>query len=159
MIEKVIVMRKSLYILPALLLSVLAGCGANSVVTPTAAPPGLEQSATFTIRENHVMRLAAGTSGEGTLVFRGWEYRFLFADAKIDVAGQRAAEVHGTVFNLENLEDFAGTYHAVKAEFDAGDGLMGVWGRNDKGVVVHLVTKGEDVTVNLEAAGATVTLK
>jgi hypothetical protein len=152
-------MNKSFYILSALLITLLAGCGINSVVKPTAAPPGLEQSATFTVRENHVMRLAAGTSGEGTLVFRGWEHRFVFTDAKIEVAGQSDVEVHGTVFNLQNLEDFEGTYHAVKAEFDSGHGLKGAWGRNEKGVVVHLVTKGEDVTVNLEATGAKVKLK
>ena len=151
-------MKKSRYTIHLMLLSLLVGCTANSVVKPTAAPAGMEQSATFTVREHHVARLAAGTSGDGTLVFRGWEHPFTFSDARIDITDRVGIEIHGTVFNLDKLEDFEGKYHPLKMEFDADEGLTGLWGENDKGVVVHIVTVGHDVTINFEAEGAIVTL-
>jgi len=150
-------MKKVTYLLAALLALVIVGCG-NTMVKPTTAPAGLEQSGTFSIRENQVMRLGAGVSGKGVLVFQGWEHSFSFTGAKIDVAGKDSLEIHGTVFNLETVEDFEGKYKAVKLDIESGDGLEGVWGKNEKGVTVHLIFPGHDVGIDLEATGATVTL-
>ena len=149
-------MKNFVYILPVLLITVLAGC-ASAPSTP--APDGLEQSGTFTVREDHVLRLASGASGKGTLIFLGWEHRFTFTDAKLSVAGKEDVELEGTVYNLETLEDFNGTYKPVKVEFKAGEGLRGLWARNDNGVTFHLRTTHQDVSVNLEAKGATFTLE
>ena len=71
------------------------------------------------------MRLAAGTSGKGTLLLLGWEHRFTFTDAKLSVVGKKDVEIAGTVYNLETVEDFNGTYKPVKIDFKAGEGLRG----------------------------------
>ena len=105
------------------------------------------------------MRLAAGSAGEGTLTFQGWQHPFTFEHAKISVVGKDAVEVEGTVYNLEKIEDFAGTYKPAKADFKAGEGLEGIWGKNDKGVLIRLNLKGQDVQMNLESTGAKVMLK
>jgi hypothetical protein len=150
-------MRELRSTLTIMLLTLLAGCAAP----PSAPTPegSLTPSGTFTIREQHVMRLAAGTSGEGTLILQGWQHPFLFEGAKVEVVGKEDVELEGTVYNLEAIEDFEGTYKPVKAEMEAGVGLVGAWARNEHGVLVHLRFKGLDLEVNLEATGAKVTLK
>ena len=141
-------------ILPALLITLFTGCAA----TPsTPAPDGLEQSGSWVVRENEVMRLAVGNAGKGTLLFQGWQYPFEFSGAQISMTGTKSGDIEGEVYNLETLEDFEGTYHA-RAEFNEAHQVTGFWGHNDKGVVLHLRLQGENVSVDLEAHGATVTL-
>ena len=153
-------MRDLRSILPVLLLALLAGCiTTGSMPTPIPTPDGFTLSGTFTIRENQAMRLAVGTAGEGTLIFQGWQYPFLFENAKLDVAGNEPVEVHGTVFNLQHTRDFEGVYKPIKAEIEAGEGLSGIWVRNKKDVVLYIVLQGMDVAINLEATGGKITLK
>lgn len=143
-------------ILPFLLLALLAGCG-STPSTPT--PEGLTPSGTFTIRENQVLRAAVGHAGEGTLIFQGWEYPFHFENMKVGVVGDDAVELEGTVYNLEQAEDFEGTYTLTKIKIQSDDGSTGVWGKNDKGVVAHIRSKGQELEIDLQATGATFTLK
>ena len=154
-------MRNFRYILSLLLITLLAGCGAAPYATTPTVPPtpdGLERTGSLAIREGDVMRLAAGASGKGTLLFLGWEHGFTFTDAKLSVTGKEGVEIDGTVYNLKTVEDFNGTYTAVKADFKAGEGLHGAWGKNDKGVYIYIDTSDLEVEVNFEATGATVTL-
>lgn len=104
------------------------------------------------------MRLAAGAAGEGTLIFQGWQHSFTFDNAKITVVGGGEGQLNGTVYNLENVEDFEGTYLPTKTHVVAGKGLGGVWAKNAKGVETFLDYTGLDLQVDLEATGATVTL-
>jgi len=149
------------YIVTALLITLLAGCGsAPHAPTPTVppTPDGLERTGSLAIRDGEVMRLVAGTSGHGTLLFLGWEHPFTFTDAKLSVTGKEGVEIAGTVYNLKTVEDFNGTYTPVKADFKAGEGLRGAWGKNEKGVYIYIDTTDLEVEVNFQAKGATVTL-
>ena len=142
------------YILPALLIILVTACAA----TPsTPAPEGLVQTGSWVVREDQVMRLAAGGEGQGTLLFRGWEHAFKFTGARVSVTGTKTGDIEGEVYNLNKLEDFEGSYF-VKAEFNAAHRVTGVWAHNDKGVTLHMRVQGEHMDVNLETQGATVTL-
>ena len=153
-------MRDFRNILAVLLLVLLAGCiSKRSMPTPIPTPDGHTLSGSFTIREHQTMRLAAGTAGEGTLIFHGWEHRFLFENAKLNIVGHEPVEVHGTVFNLQHESDFEGVYKPVKAQIEAGEGLIGVWAKNEKGVVVFIRLHGQDVEINFHATGGKVTFK
>ena len=68
-------------------------------------------------------------------------------------------DLEGRVYNLEKLEDFEGTYQPVKAEIEAGEGLTGLWTKNEKGVLAHVISQGQDVELNLVGKGGKVTLK
>ena len=142
--------------LTVLLFALLTGCSS----TPSSSTPdGLTPSGSFTVRENQLLRVAAGGSGQGTLIFQGWEYPFLFENAKVDVAGDNPVDVTGTVYNLERVEDFEGVYTLTEAETGRGAVISGIWAKNDKGVITHLDTQGQDVKINVEATGVKFTLK
>ena len=148
-------MKNVRYILPALLIILVTACATSK--PPTPAPEGLEQSGSWVVREDQVMRLAAGGEGQGTLLFRGWEHPFKFTGARVSVTGTKTGDIEGEVYNLNKLEDFEGSYF-VKAEFNAAHRVTGVWAHNDKGVTLHMRVQGEHMDVNLETQGATVTL-
>jgi len=93
------------------------------------------------------------------LIFRGWQHTFEVKNMIVGAVGNGSVEIDGEVWNLEKVEDFAGTYHAVKEEFKAGKGLGGVWMENEKGVRVHVLTKGQDLSIQLHSEGSMVTLK
>ena len=153
----VISMKNIQCILPVVLCTLLAAC--DSTATAPTTPGGLQESGTFTIRESQVLEAAVGHAGEGTLIFQGWEYRFLFEDMKVGVPADKRVELRGTVYNLTSVEDFEGRYTITKAEIESGKGLSGVWGKNEKGVVAHLIAEGQDLELDLQAAGAKFTLK
>ena len=154
--KMVIIMRKVQRILPVLLITLLAGC--SSTTAPQApANAGPQPSGTFHVRDDEVMRLAAGAAGEGTLIFQGWQHSFKFENAKVTIVGGGEGQLNGTVYNLENVEDFEGTYLPTKTDLVAGKGL-GVWAKNAKGVELFLDYTGLDLQIDLEATGATVTL-
>jgi len=143
--------------LPLLLLALVVGCG-TTPSTPT--PDGLTESGTVTIRKNEVLLLANGISGEGTLIFQGWQYPFTIERGKIEaVSKQDDLELQGKVYNLQKIEDFAGTYEPSEAEYSAGEGFQGLWAKNEKDVVIRLSLDGQDARIKLESKAAIIALK
>jgi hypothetical protein len=140
----------------ALLLVLVAGCSSTTTEGGAAGP---RPSGTFTVRANQVLRLSTGGSGEGTLIFQGWQYRFQADRMILSGMGGQEVELEGTVYNLEKVEDFEGTYKAVAADMKEGEGLQGLWVENEKGVSVHILSRGQDLTIRLKAEGSIVTLK
>jgi hypothetical protein len=141
----------------ALLLVLVAGCSSTATDegnTDSSAPGHI------TFRENQVLRMGdEGGTGEGTLLFQGWQHSFEIKNMVLGTAGTGTVEIDGEVWNLEKVEDFAGTYHPVEADVKAGKGLRGIWGENEHGVRIHVRTKGQDLTIRLDPAGSVVTLK
>ena len=150
------VMKRFQVVATAMLLVLVAGCGSTTTSggATDALPPG-----TITFRENQVLRMGDGGVGEGTLIFRGWQHAFEVENMIVGGVGRGTVELDGEVWNLEKVEDFAGTYHPVKEDFEAGKGLSGVWMENEKGVRVQVRTVGQDLSVRVDAAGSVVTLK
>jgi hypothetical protein len=140
----------------ALLLVLVAGCSSTATdggATDPKAPGHI------TIREHQVLRMGDGGAGEGTLIFRGWQHTFEIQNMIVGAVGRGAVEIDGEVWNLEKVEDFAGTYHPVEADVIGGKGLSGIWLENEKGVRVHVRTTGQDLSIRLHTDGSTVTLK
>ena len=149
-------MRNFRSLLPVLLLALFAGC---STTPSTPTPDGLTQSGSFTIRENQVLRAAVGHAGEGTLIFQGWQYPFSAENMTVSGVGNNPVDLEGAVYNLEKLEDFEGSYKPMKAEIKTGEGLSGLWTKNEKGVVVHVRSRDQDLEIQLHTTGAKVTFK
>ena len=99
--------------------------------------------------------------GEGVLSFKGRDYPFtfkatgLFRDVDAKIA---AAELSGRVFELKSLEDFNGNYQRVESETAAG-GTAGAAMKNQKGVVVNLVSTVEGRKFALAREGMDIELK
>ena len=147
-------MRNFPSILPVLLLALLAGC---STTPSMPTPEGLTPSGTLTIREQQVLRMTVGGSGEGTLIFQGWQYPFSAEKMAVSGVGNNPVDLEGAVYNLEKLEDFEGSYKPMKAEIKTEEGLSGLWTKNEKGVVVHVYSKGQNLEIKLHTKGAKVT--
>ena len=84
--------------------------------------------------------------GEGVLRYKDQDYPFtfkatgLFRDVDAKIA---AAELSGRVFELKRLEDFSGNYKKVGSEELAGGADTRATMKNQKGVVVNLISAVE----------------
>jgi hypothetical protein len=100
--------------------------------------------------------------GEGVLTYKGRDYSFtfqasgLFRDVDTKMA---AAELSGRVFELKRLEDFSGNYQRVESETAAGGTAAGAAMKNQKGVVVNLVSTVEGRKFVLAREGMDIELK
>ena len=65
-------------------------------------------SATVLIDETQVMWIVGGDIGGGTLDFQGESYKFKTDGLKLGGFGIHKVKLTGDVYNLENVEDFAG---------------------------------------------------
>jgi hypothetical protein len=106
---------------------------------------------------------AVGLSwGDGILTYKGQDYSFSFQASGLlrDVdPGIAATELSGQVFNLKTLEDFNGNYKTAEvAGSDSGGGTRATM-KNQKGVVVELVSKIEGRKLNLGREGMNIELK
>jgi hypothetical protein len=141
----------------ALLLVLVAGCSSTTTDGGTSDP---KASGHITIREDQVLRMGDdGGVGEGTLIFQGWQHKFEVKNMILGSIGRGTVELDGEVWNLERVEDFAGTYRPVAADVKADKGLSGLWAGNEKGVRIHIRTKGQDIEIRLHTEGSVVTLK
>jgi len=100
--------------------------------------------------------------GEGVLSFKGRDYPFTFKAAGLfrDVDAKiAAAELSGRVFELKNLEDFSGNYQKVASEDSASGAITRASLKNQKGVVVNLVSAVEGRKFVLAREGMDIELK
>jgi hypothetical protein len=100
--------------------------------------------------------------GDGLLTYKGQEIPFTFQAnglfRNVDT-GIAAAELSGQVLNLESAADFSGTYQKIEdKEADSGAGSSATL-KNEKGVVVNLVSTIAGRKFNLSREGLKVELK
>jgi len=109
--------------------------------------------------------VAPGTGlswGEGLLSYKGQDYpltfeaRGLFRNVDAEIT---AAELSGQVFNLKSPEDIAGNYQMVEAkDAESATGSRATI-KNEKGVVINLVSTVAGRKFNLAFSGLDVELK
>jgi len=100
--------------------------------------------------------------GDGVLTYQGQEIPFTFqanglfrnVDEKIT-----AAELSGQVFNLNNAADFAGNYQKIEEKDADGEAGSSATMRNEKGVMVNLVSTVAGRKFNLSRDGLKVEFK
>ncbi len=100
--------------------------------------------------------------GEGVLRYKDQDYPFtfhatgLFRDLDAKIA---AAELSGSVFELKRLEDFIGNYKKVESKDAASGAGTRATMKNQKGVVVNLVSAVEGRKFNLAREGMDIEFK
>lgn len=144
------------FLLATAIIAALGAC-ASAPTTHTQAAPGAV--GTLVVREEGVLRLANGGTGQGTLTLRGWEYPFEVSNMTLSALGPGSIQLEGDVYNADSPQSFEGTYQLMAADVDSGQGAEGFWFENDNGVRVHIRSEGQDVTVRLQGGGSVVTLK
>ncbi|HEX7232342.1 MAG TPA: hypothetical protein VF452_18265 [Candidatus Binatia bacterium] len=100
--------------------------------------------------------------GDGVLTYQGREIPFtfqangLFRNVDENIT---AAELSGQVFNLKNAADFAGNYQKVEEKEAENGASSSATMKNEKGVVVNLVSTVAGRKFNLSREGLKVELK
>lgn len=100
--------------------------------------------------------------GDGVLTYKGQEIPFafqangLFRNVDENIT---AAELSGQVFNLKNVADFAGNYQKAQEQDADSDASSSATMKNEKGVVVNLVSTVAGRKFNLSREGLKVELK
>jgi hypothetical protein len=114
------------------------------------AADDLVQSGTLTIEQVQIAFIGSGNLGGGTLVVGGQKYSFSIGGLGIGGIGVSKMEATGTVYNLKNINDFAGGY--VQARYGIAVGSMStgqLWLQNTKGVVLELKAKRTGLALSL----------
>ena len=102
--------------------------------------------------------IIGGSAGGGRLQFGGDNHTFRMTGVKFGALGGVAEiRMSGEVYNLKQLQDFAGTYTESVAGLSAIVGGGGVWIQNEKGVKMHL--KAEATGVGVDISVGTVEVK
>ncbi|MDS4021638.1 MAG: DUF1134 domain-containing protein [Candidatus Competibacter sp.] len=138
---------------PALLATTLLA-GGLALAADLKKPSGR-----VTINETQFGLIIGGSTGGGTLKFKGKTYPFriggLSVGATIGIA--RVAAV-GEVYDLKDVSKFPGTYTALNAAIALGGGVGGVQMQNEHGVIMRLESRTQGVRFNLSTGGVTVTM-
>jgi hypothetical protein len=106
--------------------------------------------------------IAAGVGlswGGGTLTYMGKQYPFSVSGLNVGSVGIKTATSTGKVYNLNKLEDFSGNYASIGAGATVGGGASAVAMKNQKGVVIELVSTSQGVDFTLATGGVDIKLK
>lgn len=105
-------------------------------------------------------RVSAGigiTWGDGTLKFKGKEYKFKVNGLNMIGLGVTTMSAKGDVYNLESLSDFPGKYYGVEGGATMIKGSAGLVIKNSKGVVMNLKAAQKGVDLRLGDQGLSIT--
>ena len=103
-----------------------------------------------------------GSSGSGTLTYRGRNYPFRVSGMAIGRVGVTSSSAVGDVFNLRHLQDFNGNYTVGGAGtrgVTLGAGRTGTIMSNQAGVIVRISSTQRGVAVNATGGGLTMQLQ
>ena len=116
-------------------------------------------SGTVTIHQVQVAFIGSGTSGGGTLRFRGKNYSFKLGGLGIGGIGVSRIDASGTVYNLNRLQDFNGVYGQARTGWAIGQHGKGeMWLQNANGVYLRLTARRRGLSLTLGADGMLVQL-
>jgi hypothetical protein len=130
---------------------------AGPALAKTASP---KPSGTIMIDETNVGLLFGGSMGGGKLVFKGKTYPFkiggLSFGANIGVSKSKAS---GTVYGLNNIKDFPGTYAKAAASMTFVGGGGGIQLENENHVKMVLQTSTKGLQLDAGGGGVKITMK
>ena len=129
---------------------------------------GFTQAATHESRPDATLRMSiggfhlgiGGSSGSGTLTYRGKNYPFKVSGFAVGRVGVTSSSASGEVFNLRHLQDFNGNYSVSGAGtrgVTLGAGQTGTVMSNQAGVIVRISSTQRGVAVN--ATGGSITMR
>jgi hypothetical protein len=136
--------------------------GSLLVALNVSSAPAQVPDGTIKITSRMVAQGVGLSWGEGVLTYKDRDYPFtfqasgLFRDVDTKIA---AAELSGRVFELKRLEDFSGNYQKVASEDSASGADTRAAMKNQKGVVVNLVSTVEGRKFVLAREGMDIELK
>jgi hypothetical protein len=118
----------------------------------------LSDSGSVLIKQYQAAWIGSGTLGKGTLTYQGQSYPFRIGGLGFGGFGVAAIDAHGTVYNMPDLESFAGTYGNARIGATAADKGKGrLWLKNTNGVVLKLWTEMKGLALTGGVDGIVIT--
>jgi hypothetical protein len=112
----------------------------------------MEQSGTLTFHGESMNLIAGGTWGEGVLSYKGKQYKFKAKSIGAGYSvGYKEVDSKAAVYNLKNVNDFAGTYWGVKAGGTLFVGAEVANVTNEKDVLLNISGTSEGAAVDIAA--------
>jgi len=133
-------------------LFLIAGCA--SMTQAPSTPP----SATVRIREWSAAYYAQAEAGKGILNYNGQRHHFTISGGGVGGSGAQKVSATGTVYNLNRLSDFNGTYHGIARGLTLIEGQMHAKLTNQNGVSMYLAGQTEGLASSLGAQAFEVNL-
>ena len=133
-------------------LLLIAGC-ASMTQAPSTPPSG-----TVSIREWSAAYYASAEAGKGTLNYNGRRHHFTISGAGVGGMGGQKVSAKGTVYNLNNLSQFSGTYQGISRGLTLIEGKMHAKLTNGNGVVMYLAGETEGLASSMGAQAFEVNL-
>ena len=103
-----------------------------------------------------------GSSGSGTLTYRGKNHPFKVSGFAVGRVGVTSSSASGEVFNLRHLQDFNGHYDVGGAGtrgVTLGAGRTGTIMSNHAGVIIRVSSTQQGVAVNATGGGLNMQLQ
>jgi len=130
--------------------------GGLALAAETKRPAG-----SVSIEEKQFGLILGGSAGSGTLTFKGKKYPFklkgLSAGANVGISKMSAA---GSVYDLQQIADFPGTYTKFESSVALGGGVGGLHLKNEHGVIMNLRSRTKGLDLNIGSmSGMTVTME
>jgi len=120
-----------------------------------AADAAKEPSGKVEIDETQFGLIVGGSTGGGTLTYRGKKHDFKIGGLSLGAAiGAAKVTAVGEVYDLNDLSKFPGTY----TKLDANVALGGVQMKNESGVIMRLDSTTQGLQFNLGVSGVKVTM-
>ncbi|MGI4879386.1 MAG: DUF1134 domain-containing protein [Janthinobacterium lividum] len=127
--------------------------GSASVAKEAMVPSG-----SITIDETQFGFLIGGNVGGGKLRFHGKTYDFKIGGISIGDLGVSKVRGAGRVYNLTDVSQFAGTYAKVDASATLVKGSGALRLKNDKGVVLDVMTRSGGLQLSAGAGGVKISM-
>jgi hypothetical protein len=127
----------------------------NSVTNPDK--PELVESGTMEVEATQVRLILGGSKGAGVLHFNGKDYNFKLSGASVGGVGVTSVKAACTVYNLNDISDFPGTYSGGSVGAVAVEGVGASSWENTKNVVINCKAEtAEGLALNLGLNAVTV---
>jgi len=137
----------------------LVGVGSLvAVLTGLVGAQSRKPDATLNLSSSSVAAGIGFSWGNGTLAFNGRTYPVRIEGLSVGEAGVNRATAKANVFNLATVEDFSGNYAAVSAEATVGGGGGATVLRNQRGVVIELLSTTQGASLMVGGEGIRLTL-
>ena len=104
--------------------------------------------------------IGSGTAGDGTLFYRGREYRFNVGGLGIGGLGVSEMQASGEVYDMPDVARFAGAYAQGRYGYAFGTAGSGdLWLQNEAGVIMHLKAKRQGLMLTLGGDAVVISMK
>ena len=127
----------------------LAACGGSDPVISNPVA-GLTPDGTVEMRQVQVAYIGSGSTGSGTLHYRGRSHPFNVSGIGVGGVGASTIEAEGEVYRLPELRLFPGAYGQGRYGFALGRTSAGdMWLQNEAGVIMRLKARREGLMLSL----------